>query len=63
METSAKTAKNIVEAFNLSASRILNNIQKCGEEQIGNNIKIDNEKEIRNENDYYKIRKKKKGCC
>ena len=63
LETSAKTAKNIVEAFNLSAAKILNNVQRTGEEQIGNNIKINNENEKRNEDNYQKIKKRKKGCC
>ena len=63
LETSAKTAKNIVEAFNLSAGKILNNVQRTGEEQIGNNIKINNENEKRNEDNYQKIKKRKKGCC
>lgn len=30
LETSAKTAFNVVEAFNLSAQAILNNVQKNG---------------------------------
>ena len=30
LETSAKTAYNVVEAFNLSAQAILNNVEKNG---------------------------------
>lgn len=62
LETSAKTAHNIVEAFNLSAMKILNNIQKNGETTPKENIKI--EKEERNK-DVIKnrIQDKKKGCC
>ena len=42
LETSAKTAYNVVESFNLSAQCILNNIQKNGVEPTANsNIKID----------------------
>jgi len=63
LETSAKTAKNIVEAFNLSAARILNHIQRSGEDQIVSNIKINNENENRNEINNNKKKKNKKGCC
>ena len=42
LETSAKTAYNVVESFNLSAQCILNNIQKNGVDPTANsNIKID----------------------
>ena len=62
LETSAKTANNIVEAFNLSAMKILNNIQKNGETIPKQNIKIDidenNKKEIKN-----RKQDNKKGCC
>ena len=62
METSAKTSKNIVEAFNLSALQILNNIQRTGDEQMPSNIKINNEKD--NINRKKNINKQnKKGCC
>ena len=54
---------NIVEAFNLSATRILNHVQRTGEEQIVNNIKINNEIENINENNNKNIKKNKKGCC
>ena len=41
LETSAKTAYNVVESFNLSAQCILNNIQKNGvDPNINSNIKI-----------------------
>ena len=63
LETSAKTAKNIVEAFNLSAARILDHIQRTGEDQIVNNIKINNENENRTENNNNIKKKSKKGCC
>ena len=63
LETSAKTAKNIAEAFNLSALKILNNIQKTGEEEIlNNNIKIDKNKGIMNQKENNK-NNNKKGCC
>ena len=43
LETSAKTAYNVVESFNLSAQCILNNIQKNGVEPvIDPNIKLNN---------------------
>ena len=44
LETSAKTAYNVVESFNLSAQCILNNIQKNGVDPNTNNshIKINN---------------------
>jgi Ras-related protein Rab-2A len=62
LETSAKTSKNIVMAFNLSALKILNTVQRTGEEVMPNNIKIDKEKE---NIDGKKNNKKenKKGCC
>ena len=59
LETSAKTAYNVVEAFNLSASCILNNIQKNGpdsnfgdenKKKLIDGMKTDTGKEI-------------KGCC
>ena len=44
LETSAKTAYNVVESFNLSAQCILNNMQKNGVDPNINNshIKINN---------------------
>lgn len=54
LETSAKTAFNVGEAFTLSAQAILNNIEKTGIHtyENRNKITIDNIKE-----------KKKEGCC
>ena len=64
LETSAKTSKNIAEAFNLSALKILNNIQKTGEEEIfNNNIKINTDKKNINQKDNKKKEKNKKSCC
>ena len=41
LETSAKTAKNIAEAFNLSALKILNNIERTGiDPTISSNINL-----------------------
>ena len=63
LETSAKTSKNITEAFNLSALKILNNIQKTGEEGIfNNNIKINKDKENIDQKDNNN-KKIKKSCC
>ena len=43
LETSAKTAYNVVESFNLSAQCILNNIQKNGvDPTINSNINLNN---------------------
>ena len=43
LETSAKTAYNVVESFNLSAECILNNIQKNGvDPTINSNVRLDN---------------------
>ena len=60
LETSAKTAKNIVMAFNLTALKILNNIQRTGDEVMPDNIKINKEKEKMK---YNNKKEKKKGCC
>ena len=63
LETSAKTSKNITEAFNLSALKILNNIQKTGEEVIfNNNITINKDKENKNQKDNNNKKKNKKSC-
>ena len=44
LETSAKTAYNVVEAFNLSATCILNGIEKNGiDPNIKSNINLINE--------------------
>ena len=57
LETSAKTAYNVVEAFNLSASCILNNIEKNGGEPNISKNKLDlNNFNTPNGN-------AKKGCC
>ena len=41
LETSAKTAYNVVESFNLSSQCILNNIQKNGvDPNINSNINL-----------------------
>ena len=56
LETSAKTAYNVVEAFNLSASCILSNIEKNGGDPNKKNTKLDNVKPNVNENN-------KKNCC
>ena len=62
LETSAKTANNIIEAFNLSAMKILNNIPKNVETIPKDNIKIDiddnNKNVIKNSK-----QENKKGCC
>ena len=43
LETSAKTAYNVVESFNLSAECILNNIQKNGiDPTVNSNVKLNN---------------------
>ena len=45
LETSAKTAYNVVESFNLSAECILNNIQKNGvDPNINSNIDLEKDK-------------------
>ena len=61
LETSAKTSKNIMEAFNLSALQILNNIQKSGDDDIINN-KIKIKKDNNNMNGKKGKNNKKKGC-
>ena len=65
LETSAKTAYNVVESFNLSAQCILNNIQKNGvDPTINSNVRLDNNmnnggiNQGINGND-----NKKGGCC
>ena len=56
LETSAKTAFNVVEAFNLSAQAILNNIEKTGVDptENRNKMKIENKPQEP---------VKKGGCC
>ena len=61
LETSAKTAYNVVESFNLSAQCILNNIQKNGvDPNINSNIDL--EKDKKNPGGINGNRKKN-GCC
>ena len=46
LETSAKTAQNIVEAFNISAKSILSNIKKNETKpKVNTNINLNKEKE------------------
>ena len=58
LETSAKTAYNVVEAFNLSASCILNNVEKDPNinSNNNNNMKLIHGMETATGNE-------KKGCC
>ena len=43
LETSAKTAYNVVESFNLSAQCILNNIEKNGvDPTVNSNMRFNN---------------------
>ena len=58
LETSAKTAYNVVEAFNLSASCILNNVEKEPNINGNNNsnMKLKSGMETATGNE-------KKGCC
>ena len=57
LETSAKTAYNVVEAFNISAQCILNNIEKTGVDPSENsNVKLKDGMETATGNE-------KKGCC
>ena len=61
LETSAKTSYNVVEAFNLSASSILNRIDKNGvDPNIKSNINLINEN--KNPGGIQEIPQKKK-CC
>jgi len=61
LETSAKTSYNVVEAFNLSAQSILNNMQKEG---IIQNLNPEPGKiVIDNNNNKNKDGNNKKGCC
>ena len=62
LETSAKTAYNVVESFNLSAQCIMNNMSKNGNNPTNNsNINLNDEK---NKNPGGIIGpNQKKGCC
>ena len=63
LETSAKTAYNVIESFNLSAQSILNNIEKNGgDSTINSNIKIN--KDIGgNPGGIVGPNQKENGCC
>ena len=62
LETSAKTAYNVIESFNLSAQSILNNIEKNGgDSTIHSNIKIN--KDGGNPGGIVGPNQKKNGCC
>ena len=66
LETSAKTAQNILEAFNISARSILSNIkknEKKPKENTNINLNKEKEKEKQAEASGNKIQNKKKGCC
>jgi len=63
LETSAKTAKNIVEAFNLSAMKILKHVQKNGEVTPKKNIKIEIDENNKKVDSNNSKQDKKKGCC
>ena len=66
LETSAKTAQNILEAFNISAKSILSNIkknEKKPKENTNINLNKEKEKEKQAEASGNKIQNKKKGCC
>ena len=61
LETSAKTAYNVVESFNLSAQCILNNIEKNGvDPNINSNIKINKKN---NPGGIDGPTNQKSGCC
>ena len=62
LETSAKTAYNVVESFNLSAQCILNNIQKNGvDPNINSNINLTDD--TKNPGGIHGPNEKKGGCC
>ena len=64
LETSAKTAYNVVESFNLSAQCILNNIQKNGvDPTINSNVRLDNNMNNGGINSGVNGNDKKGGCC
>ena len=65
LETSAKTAYNVVESFNLSAQCILNNIQKNGvDPTVNSNVKLNNDNVSPGGiNPGVDGSKKKGGCC
>ena len=59
LETSAKTAYNVVEAFNLSAQAILNNIEKTGIDPTDNKSKV----KLNNQTNNQPQGTAKTGCC
>ena len=64
LETSAKTAYNVVESFNLSAECILNNIQKNGvDPTINSNVRLDNNNPGGINSRIDENNQKKGGCC
>ena len=64
LETSAKTAYNVVESFNLSAECILNNIQKNGvDPTINSNVRLDNNNPGGINSGIDENKQKKGGCC
>ena len=64
LETSAKTAYNVVESFNLSAECILNNIQKNGvDPTINSNVRLDNNNPGGINSGIDENNQKKGGCC
>ena len=65
LETSAKTAYNVVESFNLSAQCILNNIQKNGvDPTVNSNVKLNNNNiSPGGINPGVEGNEKKGGCC
>ena len=64
LETSAKTAYNVVESFNLSAECILNNIQKNGvDPTINSNVRLENNVSPGGINSGVNGNDKKGGCC
>ena len=64
LETSAKTAYNVVESFNLSAECILNNIQKNGvDPTVNSNVKLNNNNVSPGGINPGIEGNEKKGCC
>ena len=64
LETSAKTAYNVVESFNLSAECILKKKKKNGvDPTINSNVRLDNNNPGGINSGIYEKKKKKGGCC
>ena len=55
LETSAKTAYNVVEAFGLSAQAIFNIVEKGGDKNVEDKVTLQKGKNNNNNG--------KKGCC